>query len=129
VGRGGLQQALKNLIDDARNRVVAKIGSEKEQAVARSLQTRGRRVLGWTRVEEAVTLPRRFLVEYARHRISPGYFVRPREVMGRCGLPLAPSARTNAPAYVTPASAPAPAATDSSQAADGLGSGGGVLSL
>ena len=49
VGRGGLQQTLKGLIDDARNRVVARIGSEKEQAVARRLQTRGHR----TRAEES----------------------------------------------------------------------------
>ena len=43
VARGGLQQTLKALIDDARNRVVAKMGSEKEQAVAHRLQARGRR--------------------------------------------------------------------------------------
>ena len=35
VGRGGLQQVLKGLIDDARRRVVARLGSEKEQAVRR----------------------------------------------------------------------------------------------
>src|SRR5262249_10752490 len=40
--RGGLQQTLTNLIDDARNRAVAKMGTEREKAVARSLQ-RGRR--------------------------------------------------------------------------------------
>jgi hypothetical protein len=51
VGRGGLQQTLKNLIDDARNRVVAKLGSEKEQAVAHSLQTRHRRTGAVTRAE------------------------------------------------------------------------------
>ena len=51
VGRGGLQQLLKGLIDDARNRVVARMGSEKEQAVAHSLQTRGRRTGGRTRAE------------------------------------------------------------------------------
>ena len=42
VGRGGLQQTLKALIDDARMRVVAKIGTEKEQAVAYGLQRRRR---------------------------------------------------------------------------------------
>ena len=51
VGRGGLQQLLKGLIDDARNRVVARMGSEKEQAVAHSLQIRGRRTGGRTRAE------------------------------------------------------------------------------
>jgi hypothetical protein len=51
VGRGGLQQALKGLVDDARNRVVAKMGSEREQAVAHSLQTRGRRTMGRARTE------------------------------------------------------------------------------
>ena len=40
--RGGLQQTLTNLIDAARNRVLAKMGTEREKAVARSLQ-RGRR--------------------------------------------------------------------------------------
>ncbi len=49
VGRGGLQQVLTSLIADARNRVVARIGNEKEQAVAHSLQTRGRRTMGRTR--------------------------------------------------------------------------------
>jgi hypothetical protein len=44
-GRGGLQQALKSLIDDARNRVVAKMGSDKEQAVAHRLQTPDHRTL------------------------------------------------------------------------------------
>ena len=53
VSRGGLQQALKSLIDDARNRVVAKMGSEKEQAVAHSLQTRGHRKWERTRRESA----------------------------------------------------------------------------
>jgi hypothetical protein len=48
VARGGLQQALKNLIDDARMRVVKKIGTEKEQAVAYGLQRRGHRSLGQT---------------------------------------------------------------------------------
>jgi hypothetical protein len=62
VRRGGLQQALKNLIDDARMRVVARMGSEKEQAVARRLQTRGRRAGGRTRAE-AVFLPCPFLAE------------------------------------------------------------------
>ena len=41
VARGGLQQTLKNLLDAARNRVLAKMGTEREKAVARSLQ-RGR---------------------------------------------------------------------------------------
>ncbi len=49
IGRGGLQQALKSLIDDARNRVLAKMGSEREHAVAHSLQTRGRR--RWQRAQ------------------------------------------------------------------------------
>jgi len=40
--RGGLQQTLTNLLDAARNRVLAKMGTEREKAVARSLQ-RGRR--------------------------------------------------------------------------------------
>jgi hypothetical protein len=44
-GRGGLQQALKNLIGDARMRVVARMGSDKEQAVAHRLQTRDHRTL------------------------------------------------------------------------------------
>jgi hypothetical protein len=57
VSRGGLQQSLKSLIDDARNRVVAKMGSEKEQAVAHSLQTRGQRK--WERTKaEATTVDR-----------------------------------------------------------------------
>jgi hypothetical protein len=63
VGRGGLQQTLKNLIDDARNRVVAKLGSEKEQAVARSLQTRGRRTRELTRTQGKLTRPSRSLAE------------------------------------------------------------------
>src|SRR6516162_1574125 len=51
VARGGLQQTLKALIDDARNRVVAKMGSDREQAVAHWLQARrGRRFQG-TQVE------------------------------------------------------------------------------
>ncbi len=53
VSRGGLQQTLKGLIDDARNRAVAKMGSSKELAVAHSLQTRGRRALGQTKVESS----------------------------------------------------------------------------
>jgi hypothetical protein len=48
VARGGLQQALKNLIDDARYRAVAKIGSAREQAVAHWLQKRSGRSLGQT---------------------------------------------------------------------------------
>jgi hypothetical protein len=48
VARRGLQQALKNLIDDARMRVVTRLGTEKEQAVAYGLQRRSRRTLGQT---------------------------------------------------------------------------------
>jgi hypothetical protein len=48
VARGGLQQTLKNLIDDARMRVVAKMGTEREQAVAYGLQRRSHRSLGQT---------------------------------------------------------------------------------
>jgi hypothetical protein len=49
VVRGGLQQTLKALIDDARNRVVVKMGSDREQAVAHWLQARrSRRKLHWT---------------------------------------------------------------------------------
>jgi hypothetical protein len=48
VARGGLQQTLKNLIDDARMRVVAKMGSAREQAVAHWLQKRSHRSLGQT---------------------------------------------------------------------------------
>ncbi len=51
IGRGGLQQTLKALIDDARNRVVAKIGSDREQGVAQWLQTRGRQRLKPSQVE------------------------------------------------------------------------------
>ena len=40
IPRGGLQQTLKALIDDARMRVVAKMGSAKEQGVAQWLQSR-----------------------------------------------------------------------------------------
>jgi hypothetical protein len=54
VARGGLQQTLKALIDDARNRVVAKMGSAREQAVASSLQRRSHRSLGQT---EGTILP------------------------------------------------------------------------
>jgi len=43
VPRGGLQQALKNIIDDARMRAVRSLGSEKEQAVAYGLQRRSHR--------------------------------------------------------------------------------------
>jgi hypothetical protein len=64
VGRGGLQQTLKNLIDDARHRVVARMGSAKEQAMARRLQTRGRRTWGRTRVDES-----RFSVASPRHQL------------------------------------------------------------
>ncbi len=51
VGRGGLQQTLKTLIDDARNRVVAKIGNDREQGVAHWLQGRRGRRLQPTQVE------------------------------------------------------------------------------
>jgi hypothetical protein len=51
VARGGLQQTLKALIDDARNRVVAKMGSDREQAVAHWLQARRGRRLQQTQVE------------------------------------------------------------------------------
>jgi hypothetical protein len=40
IPRGGLQQTLKALIDAARMRAVAKIGSAKEQGVADWLQSR-----------------------------------------------------------------------------------------
>jgi hypothetical protein len=46
VARGGLQQALKNLIDDARMWVVKRLGAGKKQAVAYGLQRRSRRTLG-----------------------------------------------------------------------------------
>jgi hypothetical protein len=48
IARGGLQQTLKGLIDDARNRAVARMGTHKEQGVAHWLQTRGQRSLGPT---------------------------------------------------------------------------------
>jgi hypothetical protein len=48
VPRGGLQQVLKNIIDDARMRVVKKMGTEREQAVAYGLQRRSHRSLGQT---------------------------------------------------------------------------------
>lgn len=48
VARGGLQQALKNLSDDARMRVVKRLGTGKDQAVAYGLQRRSRRTLGKT---------------------------------------------------------------------------------
>jgi hypothetical protein len=51
IGRGGLQQTVKALIDDARNRVVATMGSDREQAVAHWLQTRRRARLQRTQVE------------------------------------------------------------------------------
>jgi hypothetical protein len=52
IRRGGPQQTLKALIDDARWRVVAKMGSDREQAVAHWLQARsGRRRLQRTQVE------------------------------------------------------------------------------
>jgi len=43
IPRGGLQQVLTNLIDDARMRVVKRIGTDKEQAVAHGLQRRSHR--------------------------------------------------------------------------------------
>jgi hypothetical protein len=43
VSRGGLQQVLQNLINDARMRVVKKMGTEKEQAVAYGLHRRSHR--------------------------------------------------------------------------------------
>jgi hypothetical protein len=46
--RGGLQQAIKAHIDDARMRVIKRLGTEKEQAVAYGLQRRGHRSLGQT---------------------------------------------------------------------------------
>ena len=46
--RGGLQQAIKAHIDDARMRVIKRLGTEKEQAVAYGLQRRGHRSLGRT---------------------------------------------------------------------------------
>jgi hypothetical protein len=49
--RGGLQQTLQALIDDARMRVVAKMGSAKEQGVAQWLQSR-RQARRRARVEE-----------------------------------------------------------------------------
>jgi hypothetical protein len=51
IPRGGLQQTLKALIDDARMRVVAKMGSAKEQGVAQWLQGR-RQARRRARVEE-----------------------------------------------------------------------------
>jgi hypothetical protein len=51
IPRGGLQQTLKALIDGARMRVVAKMGSDKEQAVAQWLQSR-RQARRRARVEE-----------------------------------------------------------------------------
>jgi hypothetical protein len=48
IRRGGLQQALKALIADARVRVIRRLGTEKEQAVAYGLQRRGHRSLGKT---------------------------------------------------------------------------------
>ncbi len=66
VRRGGLQQALKGIIDDARTRVVAKMGTEREQAVAHWLQTRRSQMLGRTRTEGCfpqVTPPDRASVE------------------------------------------------------------------
>jgi hypothetical protein len=54
VSRGGLQQALKNIIDDARMRAVKRLGTEKEQAVAYGLQRRSHRS---PRQTEAILLP------------------------------------------------------------------------
>jgi len=79
VGRGGLQQALKTLINDARNRAVDKMGSKKEQGVAHWLRTRGRRTWERTRAEGAllpVILPSRLLVEPSSPPVgmTPGGF-------------------------------------------------------
>jgi hypothetical protein len=54
VSRGGLQQVLQNLINDARMRVIKRLGTEKEQAVAYGLQRRSHRSPGQT---EAILLP------------------------------------------------------------------------
>jgi hypothetical protein len=54
VPRGGLQQALKNIIDHARMRVIQRLGTEKQQAVAHGLQRRSHRSLGQT---EGLFLP------------------------------------------------------------------------
>jgi hypothetical protein len=54
VPRGGLQQALKNIIDDARMRAVKRLGTEKEQAVAHGVQRRSHRSVGQT---EGIVLP------------------------------------------------------------------------
>jgi hypothetical protein len=48
IRKGGLQQTLKALIDDARMRTVKRLGTEKEQAVAYGLQRRSHRSLGQT---------------------------------------------------------------------------------
>jgi hypothetical protein len=56
VRRGGLQQTLKDLIDDARHRVVARMGSEKEQAVARRLRNPVR-FREYVAAQEALLLP------------------------------------------------------------------------
>jgi hypothetical protein len=48
VARGGLQQALKNLIDDARMWGVKLLGAGKKQAVTYGFQRRSRRPLGKT---------------------------------------------------------------------------------
>jgi hypothetical protein len=48
VPRGGLQQVLKNIIDDARMRAVKRLGTEKEQAIAYRLQRRSHRSVGQT---------------------------------------------------------------------------------
>jgi hypothetical protein len=67
VARGGLQQTLKNLIDDARMRVVKRLGSEKEQDVAYGLQRRSPRSLGQT---EGRILPS--LWDWRSRRRDPG---------------------------------------------------------
>jgi hypothetical protein len=54
VSRGGLQQVLQNLINDARMRVVKRVGTEKEQAVAYGLQRHSHRS---PRQTEAILLP------------------------------------------------------------------------
>lgn len=51
--RGGLQQTLINIINDARNRVLARMGSESEKAMVRSFQARKKRRLLPVQVEVA----------------------------------------------------------------------------
>jgi hypothetical protein len=67
IPRGGLQQMLKRLIDDARMRVVKRLGTEKEQAVAYGLQKRSHRSLRQT---EGRILPS--LWDWRSRRRDPG---------------------------------------------------------